>query len=132
MAWFDYGGLTVKVFIWGTGLAAREVSLVLKQNVELLGYIDNNKENQGLHVLGKQVYSPEILQIEEFDFIIIGAYEKYREISQQLEEMEVAASRIIQFFNYTKLMPMAFFYNENYIDEKRYQDLFDSYVEVRT
>ena len=120
----------MKVFIWGAGAAARRVSAVLHADTDLLGYIDNAKEKQGQEYLGKTVFSPEILKSKDYDYIIISPYQ-YDGISRQLEEMGINADKIIQFFNYTRLMPFAFFYNENYINEELYQDIFDNYVEAR-
>lgn len=121
----------MRVFIWGTGMAARSVSIALNENTKLLGYIDNDKTKQGKKYLGKQVFSPEVLNVQNFDFVIIGAYFKYAEISRQIEKMGIGVDKIIQFFNCTRLMPLAFFYNDQYIDEKKYQDVFENYVEIR-
>lgn len=121
----------MQVFIWGTGAAARCIRVILNANINLLGYIDNDREKQGEEYFGKQIFSPDVLNIQNFDYIIIGAYFRYSEISCQIESMGISADKIIQFFNCTTLMPLAFFYDENYIDEKIYQDIFTNYVEAR-
>lgn len=121
----------MNVYIWGTGQAASLVRLALNTNVNILGYIDNKYEKQGKYCWDREVFNPNILLKTEFDYVIIGAFDHYWEISNQIEKMGVSTDKIIQFFNYTKLFPLKFFYNDKVIDDNNYNILFSDYVKVR-
>lgn len=121
----------MNVFIWGTGEAASLVKLALSEDVNILGYIDNNCKKQGTYRWNKEVFAPNVLLTSEFDYVVIGAFDRYFEISKQIEEMGIATKKIIQFFNYTKVFPLRFFYNENIITDENIEKLFTNYVKVR-
>lgn len=53
------------IFIWGTGVRAKELNEMNKCELELLdivGYIDNDRKKWGDIFYGKKIYSPEILR----------------------------------------------------------------------
>lgn len=119
----------MKIFIWGTGQAMEKILIVLSPQTEVLGFIDNNSKQQ--YIRGKKIYTPDIINHEKFDYIIIGAYTRYKEISDQIESMGIDKKKIIQFYNYTRFFPRTFFYNESVVNDIRYNQLFNNFMDIR-
>lgn len=121
----------MKVFIWGLGNAVDKVIAVLNSEIELLGFIDSDEKQQQRTIMGKKVYSPDIVLEKSFDYVIISARIRYKEISDQLEMMSIKKEKIIQFYNYTLFFPRIFFYNDTVVKDDRYNLLFENYVDSR-
>ncbi len=121
----------MKVFIWGVGDGIRNVIVSLSPHTEILGFIDSDKKKQQNKIFGKQVQHPDVIHEKAFDYIIIGAQMRYREISDQLERTGIDRQKIIQFYNYSLFFPRTFFYNDAVVKDDNYHFLFDNYVDVR-
>lgn len=104
---------------------------VLNPQTDILGFIDNDEKRQQRMIKDKKVFSPDIVSCEEFDYIIVSAYTKYREISNQIENLGVDKQKIIQFYNYTRFFPRTFFYNDSVVRDDRYSELFVNFTDIR-
>lgn len=87
-----------KVFIFGTCQEERFVRSAFKENTELVGYLDHNKENQGTYKDGKPVLSPLEIKCTGFDYIVISSIKHIQQIKFQLEHSGIPESRILSFF----------------------------------
>lgn len=87
-----------KIYIFGVG-KGKEIAqdYLIWENIELLGYIDNNAERYADGMDGKRVVHLE--DAEEFDYIIVTVM-KYRYIDEQLSLAGIRKDKIIHFFSF--------------------------------
>lgn len=75
------------VYIWGTGARAKEINEMYTYelaHLNLIGYIDNDRNKWGKIFYGKQIFSPEVLLSPgKKNIFIPNIY--FEEISQQIE-----------------------------------------------
>lgn len=86
----------MKIYIWGLGKGCERVLNSLKENNEILGFIDNNPAFEGKKYEGKKIISFKEIQ-EDFDYIIISIV-KYEAILFQLED-SVSINKIICYYD---------------------------------
>lgn len=86
----------MKILIWGTGLIAKEFESYVKNDIEILGYIETNikKGNKENNIGGKIIYSYKQLGELDYDYIIIANMYS-NEIRMKLLESEIAMDRVI-------------------------------------
>ena len=91
-----------KIYIFGVG-KGKEITqeYIIKGNVEILGYIDNNAERYADGIDGKKVVHLE--DVEEFDYIIVSVM-KHRYIDEQLSRAGIRRDKIIRFFSFDDAM----------------------------
>lgn len=79
--------LNKQVIVFGTGKGGEQITQrLLKQEVNIAYFVDNNQEKWGKQFLGKIIHSPLHLLHEESKFIIIAS-QYDNEIAEQLENM---------------------------------------------
>ncbi len=83
----------MKVLIFGTGKTYRRFQHVF-QDMEIVGFADNNPEVWGALVDGVSVIPPEKIPEKDFDFIFLASI-YYEDIRRQLINMGIAPERII-------------------------------------
>lgn len=87
-----------RIYIFGVGKGKEIIQeYLIKDNVELLGYIDNNAERYAGGIDGKKVIHLE--DVEEFDYIIVSVM-KYRYIDEQLSRAGIRKDKVIRFFSF--------------------------------
>ena len=87
-----------KVYIFGVGKGKEIVRESLREeNVELLGYIDNNASAYPKGVDGKKVITLDA--IKEFDYIIVSVM-VYKYIDKQLLQAGIKKNKVINFFSF--------------------------------
>lgn len=75
----------IKILIWTTGYTANVLKDDLKENVNVVGFIDNDVNKQDKIFLEKLVYSPsEILNIKH-DYLLIATHVYTQEIYEQIK-----------------------------------------------
>ena len=79
-----------KAFIFGTGTTSKNILPSVEAKYEVIGYLDNNKSQ-----LGSNIYSPEKLLAEDFDYVIIASLPGLNVIKEQLLNMGIEHGRII-------------------------------------
>ncbi len=62
---------------------------------ELIGFVDNDRNKQGIMFHEKPIYSPKSLSEVGFDYVCVGAWASYAEVKEQLVECEVAENKIM-------------------------------------
>lgn len=83
-----------KVFIFGTGSGGYYFYNVIKNQKNVIGFLDNNNLKHGTIFCGKSIFNPSVISSLDFDKIIIAS-DYYREIFQQLtEELGIPKQRI--------------------------------------
>ncbi|NBH84991.1 DUF1792 domain-containing protein [bacterium C-53] len=88
-----------KIYIFGVGKGKEIVrENLIEENVELLGYIDNNASAYSMGVDGKKVLRIEEAE-EEFDYILVSVM-RYRFIDEQLAGYGIVKEKIIHFFSF--------------------------------
>lgn len=108
-----------KVIIFGTGKTAYNVVNNLKEDIEIVAYLDNDKSKIG-YKDSYPVATPHEIEKFEYDYVIIASqYEE--EIFQQLKELNIDEKKIIRFFkwfdsnnNYVKMVITSYHNNSNY------------------
>lgn len=89
----------IQIFIWGAGKSSDFIFQSLKwDQVKLLGYIDNNRKLEGTSKNGYTINRPHILEISEFDYIIIGSM-SFRSVCADLSLLNIPGNKIISFFD---------------------------------
>jgi hypothetical protein len=79
-----------KVFIFGSGTMSKKILPDVEAKYEVIGYLDNVKSQ-----LGDNVYSPEKLLTENFDYVIIASLTGLNVIKEQLLNMGIEHGKII-------------------------------------
>jgi glycosyltransferase family protein len=102
-----------KLYLFGTGKSSEIIEkCLIKENIQILGYIDNNRLKHEKKCRGLSIYPPDMMYELSFDYIIIATLH-YTNVQDQLEYLGVNPSRIISFFS------------EDYIGCKSYEDFID-------
>lgn len=107
----------MKILIWGIGYSAEKILKDLKPDVEIVGYIDNNKEKQNQEFLGVKVFSPEYINTIEHDFLVVSTTLYAQEIYEQIE--------LNKEYNSNKVILLGPFW-----DRKRYQNNFSNFLKI--
>lgn len=76
-----------KLLIWGAGPVGQSIARNLLDGVELVGFMDNNRNIWNTYVLDRKVFMPQELNNIEFDYIIISTYFYSSQICRQIEEI---------------------------------------------
>lgn len=88
-----------KVFIFGTMEESRVVRSDLKENVEVLGYLDNKKDFQENNFIdGVPIIEPIKIKNKSFDYVIVSVFNHIVQIKEQLKLLGVPDYEIIPFF----------------------------------
>ncbi len=92
-----------KMLIWGTGEIA-EINFIffskVKQNIEIVAFVDSNKNKWGTEFNGINIISPQRVIEQKFDYIDIWSEKYYDEIKNQLcIELKVPESKIRDAFS---------------------------------
>lgn len=82
-----------KIVIFGTGKAAQMTLATLEDNVEVIGFADNNQAKQGTIFNGKIVYSARNILDLTFDKVVICS-DAYLDIRKQLLEYGLSVDKI--------------------------------------
>lgn len=82
------------VYIFGAGLAGISAAENLGNEIELLGFIDNDQSKRGSIQSGVPVHSPEILLSNQFDLVMIASEFFERIQLQLLSDFNVPAEKI--------------------------------------
>lgn len=94
--------LDKKVFIFGAPAEAELVQKILRpESTKVLGYLDNNKERQGMKLQGgMEIYDPNRVKIIDFDVIIIALQKpvNIRQVKAQMESLGVSKNKVVEFF----------------------------------
>ena len=91
------------MLIWGTGELA-EINFIffskVKQNIEIVAFVDSNKNKWGTEFNGINIISPQRVIEQKFDYIDIWSEKYYDEIKNQLcIELKVPESKIRDAFS---------------------------------
>lgn len=91
-----------KAFIFGAGKRGSDYFQFIKENYDILGYLDNNVKLHNNKLNDVEIFPPNIVKKVEFDFIIItrdidsfNAIKSYNEMIKQLLSFSVKKSKII-------------------------------------
>lgn len=88
----------MKILLFGTGSCCENLKSKLNYNkVEIIGYIDNDKNKQGKNYFDKKVISVENIKYFDFDYIVIAS-QYVTEIKEQLHKYGVDEHKIIPYF----------------------------------
>ena len=103
----------LKIFIFGTGKSAQIVeSNLLRNNISIIGYLDNNKFKQGQFYKDIPVISPNQIHQYSYDYIIIATIH-YESVLNQLVSLGVNDKKLIAFFS------------DEYIGRDEYKEIID-------
>lgn len=87
----------MSVVIWGTDFTAEQLFNVVRQEEDVIGFIDNNPDKWGGEFLGKPIASPDVLKekIGEIDKIYLGtSYEHFEDLWRQIKKIDSAFDEI--------------------------------------
>lgn len=97
----------MKYLLWGTGQIADQLfsankNVLTKENdIEIVGFIDNNKTKKIFQ--GMIVYSPDEIIGLEYDYIDIWVLKGYEQIKKQItEELHIPGDKILNVFSIMK------------------------------
>lgn len=97
------------VIIFGTGSTAEIVMSALKDNVNVVCFVDNDTEKWGEYFKEKIIYNPKYISELEYDFLIIASQYDY-DIYFQLINMGVNKEKIFQYISFSLLINNRFNY----------------------
>jgi len=90
-----------RVLMFGTGNYSNIVENILRDNVLILAYVDNDTSKWNSKKNGKIIISSELIDQYEFDYIIIGS-QFNEEIYMQLSSMNIDKNKIFQYSKFTE------------------------------
>ncbi|BDB02539.1 chemotaxis protein [Clostridium botulinum] len=90
------------IIIFGTGSTSNFVTQLLNDNVEILAYVDNDSNKWGKYYYNKEIIDPKYINDIKYDFIVIAS-QFNNEIYNQLLQIGLDGSRILQFFKFSDL-----------------------------
>lgn len=93
-------GTVVKVFLFGAGINASKVIFCLKENVEILGFLDNDVQKWGNTFEDIPIMSPVEGIKMSFDYIILSVIKGYEAITEQMKSYGVQENKIITPFSF--------------------------------
>lgn len=89
-----------RTLIFGTGAGGVNFYRNSRGSLDVIGFVDNNREKQGQALFGKVIYAPARLSELVFDQIIIAS-DYYQEIYPQLvNELAISVDKISVFFHH--------------------------------
>ena len=83
----------MKVFIFGVGEKYRRFKHLF-ENMDILGYIDNNPQKWGTELEGHKIFSPSEVLEADFDYIFLTSI-YYNDMRKQLLNLGIEADKII-------------------------------------
>ncbi len=86
----------MKIFVWGTGLAVNQAIEKYLKDICISAYIDNDKNKKEFN--GKKVYSPDYLQTNDYDCIIVANHYTAK-IYEQCIKLNIDINKVIFLFN---------------------------------
>jgi hypothetical protein len=78
---------TINVLVWGIGVYAKRFMEDKKENVEVIGFIDNNKNLQGKRYYNKLIMSPKDYLCIDFDYLLITSAYSASDIYNQITNL---------------------------------------------
>ena len=89
----------IKLIIFGTGKSSDIVVECLNDNAEVMIYLDNNSLKQNTFKNKVKIVFPNKISEFDYDYVIIAST-RYREMEEQLLDLDVDGNKIISFFDY--------------------------------
>lgn len=88
------GRQSKRVLIWGTGEAGKNAYRKLRDSVQLIGFVDNDRAKAGTHLYDLRVYSPDGLKDLEYDRIVVASMYHAEITAQLITELGVPVTKI--------------------------------------
>lgn len=88
-----------KVLIFGVGSGTERIIRILKSDIEIVAFVDNDKIKQGKCFMGKNIISPNDICRTYYDYIMIGSI-FFNQINKQLLDLNINKEKIVQFYKY--------------------------------
>ena len=96
-----------RILLFGTSGGLQEaLELLDLDKIEVIKYIDNDSEKQGILYNGIEVIDPSFIGNFKYDFIIITSRTYFKEIYKQLISLNVDRGKIISLPNLKKIAPL--------------------------
>lgn len=93
---------TKKILMYGAGDVAELTLLVLQEqndlDMKILGIIDDDVKKQGKSILEIPIINRETIKSIDFDVILISSYSHRKKISENLKELNIDSSKIVEYF----------------------------------
>jgi len=113
-----------KIMVLGTGTGYISIKHYINfNNVNIIAFIDNNKNKQGKIFDGKKIISMEESKNYNYDYIVIAS-QYYSEITKQILAFGINKDKIVQLYNCSRLFPNSIFYEGNFMQDKNVYNLF--------
>lgn len=92
----------MNILVWGTGRIAKSVIDDMSQPVNIIGFIDNDKDKQQQPFYGYRVYSPQdAVSSTDFDYVLIAVALVAQDIYEQLtEQLLVPREKVLSLGHY--------------------------------
>lgn len=88
----------IKLYLFGTGQNADKIESVLRENISVLRYLDNDRTKQNTQKNGRDILLPLGHHEDVFDYVVITSMQ-YVPIRAQLISLGYRPDRIISFFD---------------------------------
>lgn len=88
----------IKLYLFGTGVNSDKIESVMRENVSVILYLDNDREKQNTHKNGKEIVLPLGHHEDSFDYVVIASMQ-YEPIRKQLVSLGYQPEKIVSFFD---------------------------------
>lgn len=89
----------INILIFGTGSGTEKIMKLFKEDVEVVGFIDNDIRKHNSTFMGKIIVSPTDICNINYDYIVIASM-FFLEINKQLISLGIDKKKIVQFYKY--------------------------------
>lgn len=90
--------MMINLVIFGTGKCSERVESVLyKERISIIAYLDNSLEKQSTKRNGKEILPPNKLNSLKYDYIIVST-RRYKEVLKQLQMYHIPEEKIIGYY----------------------------------
>lgn len=128
----------MKTVIFGADKLGVELYFEIREEEEVVAFIDNNPDKQGKEILGIKVFSAEKLLDLVFDTIYIASSKVYIDISNQVEQMGIPKSKIsflpVQRFNLQNIFETLYCFHDFSMKdeyEEKWRNLKEKYNKIK-
>lgn len=83
-----------KIIIFGVGKNAEKICVCLKEEIEIVAYVDNNSDIWGKELAGIKIMEPVLIEKEDYQYIIVATI-SFESVVNQLLDLGIDQKKII-------------------------------------
>ena len=107
-----------KIVIWGTGKLYEKWKARIRENIDIVAFIDNMEEKKSQIIDGIGVYSPNQISELQFDYVFVLTIH-YDEVKKQLRKLQISDSKVYSINQIEKICDCSQYIEYSAVDSKQ-------------